>query len=100
VPDLKEKAPEADLDFGFKYHRWLREGELIIDSAWQFIPRAGAGVATFDDNGIIELGESTSFQADGGKIGEIYECINSVVTDAIPPRPKTSRMFLRIVDQP
>jgi hypothetical protein len=73
-----DHAPGADLDYGFdwKANHWLEDGEMVIDSAWSV---TGDIIMSRQQ---IDGGAVTSVFVAGGKVGQTYKLINSIVTSS------------------
>ena len=71
------KDPDADLDYGFKWHKWLQTGETITTSVWDISP---SGSLATDANSISTDGDITTIWLQGGVAGQNYVVRNRVTT--------------------
>lgn len=60
-----EKAPQAELDYGFDWSRWLASGDTISDAEWT-VPTGLSKDGEGSDN------SSTSVSISGGTVGTRY----------------------------
>lgn len=68
-----EHAPNADLDYGFIWTKWLEQGETITSSTWE----ASTGITLSKPQ--ID-GNVTSVFAAGGEANKFYKLVNTIVT--------------------
>lgn len=71
------KHPDARLDYGFDWSRWLSEGDTIASSSWTVDSGLDVGESEFaedfDDT-------TTKIWLSGGDDGVDYEAVNRIIT--------------------
>lgn len=69
---IKEKDPDAELDYGFNWEDWL-DGDTLSASAWT-VPSGLTEVSNNYNN------TTTWIWLSGGVSGAVYEVVNSITT--------------------
>ncbi len=70
---VKVKDPDALLDYGFRWDKWLMEGDTILDSLWF----AEEGITIESDD---RDATKTRVWLSGGEIGKVYRVTNRIWT--------------------
>lgn len=85
------KDPDADLDYGFKWHKWLQTGETIDTSTWTITP---SGELSTDADSINVDGNITIVWLQGGVAGSKYLVKNQVTTSLTRIDERTMRVHV------
>ena len=68
-------SPDAKLDYGFDYSKWLEQGETIVTSSWV----VDAGLTKSQEQNVSNI---TSVFVEGGVAASSYKLTNYIVTSA------------------
>ena len=88
------KDPGADLDYGFKWHKYLQTAEVVADSSWTITP---SGQLASDRDSINSDGDITIIWFQGGVAGANYIATNHITTDL--GREDERSMKVHVVDR-
>lgn len=87
------KTPADELDYECRYHRWLADGDVIVESTWTI---AGPDTSLEAFNASIFEGTYTVIWLKGGTVGATYSVSNTITTDT---GRKIKRSFdIRVVE--
>lgn len=69
------KDPQAVLDYGFDWSRWLEGADFVTESSWTIPDGLTMETEWFD-------GLTTAVRLSGGTVGVVYTVTNHIKTDA------------------
>lgn len=85
---VKEKDPDAELDFGFDWETWL-DGDTLATSTW-IVP---TGITK--DSDLFTIIGVTTIWLSGGTLREVYKVVNRITT--IGGRTDDRTLVIKIV---
>jgi hypothetical protein len=73
-----KKDPNAELDYGFDWSRWLEGNDIVAQSTWEIVD--DDATLTTRDGDIIESGTKTIIWLEDGTEATRYQVTNRIVT--------------------
>lgn len=86
------KDPDADLDYGFKWHKWLQTGETVTGSTWA--ADIGITISTDTPPSINGAGNITTVWLEDGTAGSNYLVKNHITTSLGREDDRTMRVHV------